>query len=265
MRACSGRSGPHDFIVSLRYFGDMETLPPLAWPRHTRDFDPEAQPVIPVPALPRLSATTLSLPFIRKAFSASFPWQVEPVFHDHFDLDTSAFPDIIPAAVCIPLVQQTDGLHVLFTRRSAKLYNHAGQICFPGGRIESTDTSYVEAAVRETWEEIGVEPRFVEFIGSQPSFLTSTRYTMKPMIGLLQQGYRLVPDHREVAEIFEVPLDFLLDPAHHRLHEIREEDGSVRHFFSVSWGDYFIWGATAALIRNLYHYMAAAEAAGLAE
>lgn len=221
--------------------------------------------MIPVPAAPRLSASTLSLPFIRKAFSTSFPWQVEPVFHDHFDLDTSAFPDIIPAAVCIPLLQRAKKLHVLFTKRSAKLYNHAGQICFPGGRIELGDTSFVEAAVRETWEEIGVEPRYVEFIGSQPSFLTSTRYTMKPMIGLLQEGFSLAPDHREVAEIFEVPLAFLLDPTQHRLHEIRESDGSVRYFFSMSWGGYFIWGATAALIRNLYHYLAAAEAAGLAE
>lgn len=243
----------------------MEILPPLAWPRHSRDFDPEAQPVVPLPALRGLAPSTLQLPFIRKAFATQFSWQVEPIFRDHFDLDTSAYRDIIPAAVCIPLLERAEGLHVLFTRRSSRLDNHAGQICFPGGRIEPTDTSFVEAALRETWEEIGVEPRYIELIGAHPSFLTSTRYTMKPMIGVLQPGFSLRPDQREVAEIFEVPLSFLLDPAQHRLHEIREPDGGARHFFSVSWGDYFIWGATAALVRNLYHHLAAAEAAGLGD
>ena len=121
----------------------------------------------------------------------------------------------------------------------------------------------MQAALRETWEEVGVEPRFVELLGTQPSFLTSTRYTMKPVIGVLQPGYTLVPDRSEVEEIFEVPLATLLNPALHHLHEIRPTEGLPRYFFSISWGDYFIWGATAALIRNVYHYLAAAEASGL--
>lgn len=236
--------------------------PPVTWPRHVSDFDPTVQPVVPVPPLPELAAATLQLPFIRRAFSLSVPWQVEPVFTQFFDLDTTGRSDITPAAVFIPLVERAEGLGVLFTRRSAHLYNHAGQICFPGGRIESTDADYVQAALRETWEEVGVEPRFVELLGSQPSFLTSTRYTMKPVIGVLRPGYTLTPDRSEVEEIFEVPLSSLLNPGLHRLHEIRPKDGPPRHFFSVSWGEYFVWGATAALIRNLYHYLAAAEAAG---
>lgn len=245
--------------------GDMDPIPPIVWPRHVSGFDPAAQPTIAVPRLPELSASSLQLPFIRKAFSQPVSWQVEPVFTNYFDLDTSGHSDITPAAVCIPLLERPDGLRVLFTRRSANLYSHAGQICFPGGRIEPSDADYMQAALRETWEEVGVEPRFIELIGSQPSFLTSTRYTMKPVIGVLRPGYTLTPDHSEVAEIFDVPLTSLLSPALHRLHEIRPEDGLPRHFFSVSWGDYFIWGATAALIRNLYHYLAAAEAAGLSE
>lgn len=243
----------------------MDSIPPIVWPRHVSHFDPTSQPVIDSPRLPRLATPTLQLPFIRHAFSVPVAWQVEPVFSRYFDLDTSGQSDITPAAVFIPLVERCGQVHVMFTRRAAHLYNHAGQICFPGGRIESGDADYVQAALRETWEEIGVEPRFVELLGAQPSFLTSTRYTMKPVIGVLRPGYTLQPDSSEVDEIFEVPLADLLDPTLHRLHEIRPTDGLPRYFFSVSWGDYFIWGATAALIRNLYHYLAAAESSGAGE
>lgn len=241
----------------------MDPIPPIVWPRHVAGFDPAAQPVIDTEPLPRLSPATLQLPFIRLAFSSRVAWRVEPVFSGYFDLDTSGHSDIIPAAVFIPLVERDDGVHVMFTRRAAHLYHHAGQICFPGGRIEPGDADYVQAALRETWEEVGIEPRFVEPLGTQPSFLTSTRYTMKPVVGVLHPGFELRPDRSEVDEIFEVPLAVLLDPALHRLHEIRPVAAAPRRFFSVSWGDYFIWGATAALIRNLYHYLAAAESAGL--
>jgi 8-oxo-dGTP pyrophosphatase MutT (NUDIX family) len=241
----------------------MDSIPPIVWPRHVAGFDPASQPVISVPRLPPLATGTLQLSFIRQAFSTPFSWQVEPTFTGYFDLDTTGRTDITPAAVFVPLVERPDGVHVLFTRRSAHLYNHAGQICFPGGRIEAGDGDPVQAALRETWEEIGVEPRYIELFGSQPSFLTSTGYTMKPIIGALRPGYALKPDRGEVAEIFEVPLVALLDPALHRLHEIRSEGEPSRRFFSVTWGNYFIWGATAALVRNLYHFLAAAESAGV--
>ena len=240
----------------------MDQIPPIVWPRHVSGFDPVVQPVIPAPPLPELSPGSLELSFIRQAFAQDIRWQVEPVFTHYFDLDTSAHADIRAAAVFIPLVERDDGLHVMLTRRSAHLLSHAGQICFPGGRIESTDAGFVDAALRETWEEVGIEPRYVELIGSHPSFLTSTRYTMKPVIGVLRPGYTIVPDQSEVAEVFEVPLRVLLSPALHKLHEIRPEDGTPRYFFSVTWREYFIWGATAALIRNLYHYLAAAESSG---
>lgn len=242
----------------------MDPTPPIVWPRHVAGFDPASQPVVAAPSLPALALGTLQLPFIRRAFSVSVPWKVEPVFMNLFDLDTTGRSDIKPAAVFIPLVERPGGVHVMFTRRSAHLPNHAGQICFPGGRIEPGDTDFVQAALRETWEEVGVEPRFVELIGTQPSFLTTSRYSMKPVIGVLRPGYTLTPDRGEVDEVFEVPLVSLLNPALHRLHEIRPEGGVPRYFFSMSWGDYFIWGATAALIRNLYHYLAAVEASGAA-
>ena len=231
--------------------------------RHVAGFDPTVQPTIPAPSLPELAPDTLRLSFIRRAFSQPVSWRVEPLFTNQFDLDIRGRSDIRAAAVFIPLLERPGGVHVMFTRRSAHLYHHAGQICFPGGRVEPTDADFVQAALRETWEEVGVEPRFVELLGSQPSFLTSSRYTMKPVIGVLRPGYRVTPDRSEVDEVFEVPLASLLSPALHRLHEIRPEEGLPRRFFSMSWGGYFIWGATAALIRNFYHYLAAAEASGI--
>ena len=155
----------------------MDSIPPIVWPRHIVGFDPETQPVLAVPELPKLASTTLQLPFIRKAFERKFQWQVEPVFTEYFDLDTSAHSDIRPAAVCIPLLERPGGLHVLFTRRSARLYNHAGQICFPGGRIELTE-DYIQAALRETWEEVGVEPRFIELIGSHHKIETAKKFNV---------------------------------------------------------------------------------------
>jgi NTP pyrophosphohydrolases including oxidative damage repair enzymes len=243
----------------------MDPTPPIVWPRHVSGFDPAEQPVIQTPPLPELRPGSLQLPFIRQAFADEFPWQVEPLFPNHFDLDVSARPDIRPAAVFIPMIEREEGIHVLLTRRSAHLMSHAGQICFPGGRIEATDADFVDAALRETWEEVGIEPHYVEVLGSQPSFLTSSRYTMKPVVGVLRPGYRLVPDQSEVAEVFEVPLSTLLNPTLHKLHEIRPKDAPPRYFFSVTWRDYFIWGATAALIRNLYHFLAAAEHSSLAK
>src|SRR5690606_24622254 len=102
-------------------------------------------------------------------------------------------------------VQRPSGLHVIFTRRASHLYDHAGQISFPGGRIEASDRDATAAALRETYEEIGVSPDFIELIGVQPSFLTSTGFTMKPIIGVVRPGFTIAPDPTEVAEVFEVP------------------------------------------------------------
>ncbi|MGB3288068.1 MAG: CoA pyrophosphatase [Burkholderiaceae bacterium] len=210
--------------------------------------------------LPSLTGASLSLDFIRKAFSSHVDWQVEPVFSKSFYTDDDLIQrDLIQAAVFFPLVQRQDGLSVLFTRRASHLYDHAGQISFPGGRIEPQDLSAAAAALRETQEEIGVAPEFIQIIGTQPSFITSTRFSMKPVIGLIQPGFTITPDATEVAEVFEVPLSVLMDAGRHRLHKAHLPDGGHRFYFSISWQSYFIWGATAALIRNFYHYLAAAQ------
>lgn len=226
------------------------------------DFDPRVQPIVQTQALQQLVSGSIQLDFICQAFERSIQWQVEPLFADAFLADTTHYDNVVRAAVLMPLVQRPSGLHVLFTRRASHLYDHAGQICFPGGRIEPLDTDEVAAALRETHEEIGVSPEFIQLIGTQPGFLTSTGFTMKPVIGMIRPGYTLTPDLAEVAEVFEVPLSILMDPKQHLLHRMQLPNGECRHYFSITWQSYFIWGATAALIRNLYHYLAAAQLGG---
>lgn len=224
-------------------------------------FDPQTQPIVPLSdILLPLHNEAMQLDFILEAFKTPIDWQVEPIFTESFQADSLDLIGIVQAAVFVPLVQRSNGLHLLFTRRASHLYDHAGQICFPGGRIEETDSDAVAAALRETHEEIGVSPEYIQLIGTQPGFLTSTRFTMKPVIGFVRSGFIIRPDLTEVAEVFEVPLSFLMDPSHHFLHRANLPDGGHRFYFSMPWNDYFIWGATAALIRNLYHFLSAAHA-----
>ncbi len=231
-------------------------------------FDPQTQPVVAPPAvLQALPDSALEADFIAKAFDRRIEWQVEPVFANDFlvhrDPDTGLFlPDhsaMIPAAVLFPLIQRESGLHVLFTRRADHLTSHAGQICFPGGRIELHDADVTAAALRETHEEVGIGAEHIQLIGTQPGFITSTGYTMQPVIGFVKPGFVIRPDHSEVAEVFEVPLSYLMDPRQHQLHQATLPDGRQRLYFSMPWNDYFIWGATAALVRNFYHYLSAAH------
>ncbi|AOB33811.1 NUDIX hydrolase [Bordetella sp. H567] len=159
------------------------------------------------------------------------------------------------AAVLIPLVMREEGVTVMLTQRTAHLHDHAGQISFPGGRIEDTDPNPIAAALRETQEETGLGAEWVEVLGTMPAYLTATGFSITPAVALVRPGFQLVPDAFEVAEIFEVPLSFITDPANHRLHRVELPDGRVRRYYSMPWGKYFIWGATAAMLRNLYHML----------
>jgi 8-oxo-dGTP pyrophosphatase MutT (NUDIX family) len=165
--------------------------------------------------------------------------------------DMAAGRALVPAAVLVPVVDREDGLTVLFTRRTDDLPEHAGQICFPGGRIEPGDAGPEDAALRETEEEIGLDRRHVEVLGRLDGYKTGSGFSITPVVGLVTPPFTLTPHAGEVAEAFEVPLAFLLDAANHQRHE-RIIAGRDRHFYAIPYEGYFIWGATAGMLINLY-------------
>ena len=158
------------------------------------------------------------------------------------------------AAVLIPLLLKEEGLSVLLTQRTNHLHDHAGQISFPGGRMDPGDISPNDTALRESKEEIGLDPTRVEIIGHLPQYLTVSGYSVTPVVGLVQAQAEYVLDQFEVADVFEVPLSFLLDPANHQV-RVWQSDQGGRRFYSMPYENRFIWGATAGMLRNLYHLL----------
>lgn len=157
---------------------------------------------------------------------------------------------LTPAAVLFPIVLHEGFQSVLLTQRTAHLRDHAGQISFPGGRVERGDCSPVDTALRETEEEIGLSRRHVEVLGFLPEYRTATGFRVTPVVALVRPPFTLSPDPFEVAEVFEVPLAFLLDRGNHQRHSLHYR-GALRNYFAMPYGDYFIWGATAGMIRAL--------------
>jgi 8-oxo-dGTP pyrophosphatase MutT (NUDIX family) len=155
-----------------------------------------------------------------------------------------------PAAVLVPLVAREPELSVLLTRRTEHLHHHPGQISFPGGRVEETDVSPVMTALRETEEEIGLDPDRVELLGELPEYFTGTGFRVTPVVGLVHPPFELDLDSFEVAEAFEVPLAFLLDPANHKRHSLHYR-GRMREYWAMPYRDYYIWGATAGMLVSL--------------
>ena len=158
------------------------------------------------------------------------------------------------AAVLIPIVAHRAGLSVLFTQRTTHLKSHAGQVSFPGGRAEPGDASAEFTALREAGEEIGLPEDRVEILARLPDYHTRTGYRVTPVIGLLTPPLELAPDPREVAEVFEVPLAFLLDP-HNRQRRTREFQGQTVGFYVFEHEGRVIWGATAGMLVNLYRML----------
>lgn len=157
---------------------------------------------------------------------------------------------LTPAAVLFPIVLRDGAKTVLLTQRTAHLKDHAGQISFPGGRVESSDVSPVHTALRETEEEIGLDRRHIDILGFLPEYRTGTGFRVTPVVGIVHPPFELNLDAFEVAEAFEVPLDFLLDPANHQRHSMHYR-GALRHYLAMPYGERFIWGATAGMIRSL--------------
>lgn len=171
---------------------------------------------------------------------------------DH-DLNPGMQPlgELREAAVLVPLVERPNGLTMMLTQRTDHLEHHPGQISFPGGHVEPDDGTAEMAALREAEEEVGLERKHVQIIGRLDQYITRTGFTITPVVGLVHPNYTIQPDEFEVAEVFEVPLSFLLDAKNHR-RDSRVYKGTKREFYAMPYGDYYIWGATAGMIRNLY-------------
>jgi len=161
--------------------------------------------------------------------------------------------------VLLPLVMLATMATVL-TQRTAHLPTHAGQIAFPGGKVDAQDADAPAAALREAHEEVGLSPGHVEVLGTLPQYITGTSFFITPVVALVRPGFALQPNPHEVDDVFEVPLDFLMDPANHRRHAY-EWNGEVREWYSMPYRDggleRFIWGATAGMLRNFYHLLRA--------
>lgn len=156
---------------------------------------------------------------------------------------------LVPAAVLLPIIERESGLTVLFTVRAPGLRHHAGQVSFPGGRLDPLDPGPREAALRESAEEVGLAAELVEVAGYLPNYLTITGYSVTPVVGLVRPEFEPAPDAKEVSEAFEVPLDILLRPGSMQL-RYKHFLGVRLPYFEMPWGDHRIWGATAAMLVN---------------
>ena len=216
-------------------------------------FDPRLVPIVNAddiahPAHPeRLTANGL-----RQLFANPPDWTPELVREIKFANRAPAH-----AAVMLPLVMRNE-LTLLLTQRTAHLSTHSGQIALPGGKIDATDADATAAALRETFEEIGLPPERIEVLGTLPVYVTGTSFIVTPVVGLVEPGFELVPNPDEVDDVFEVPLSFLMNPLHHRRHAF-DFEGVVREWYSMPYQDgnqeRFIWGATAGMLRNFYRLL----------
>lgn len=158
------------------------------------------------------------------------------------------------ASVLIPLVEHHDELRVILTQRALHLKHHPGQISFPGGGVEDSDLSMFDTALRETHEEIGIPPSYIEPIGSLSRYRTISGYSIEPVVGFVQPNYPLIIDTNEVDSVFEVPLEFLMDRTNYLAHYISRK-GEQHAVYFIPWQNRLIWGATAALLRNLSYHL----------
>lgn len=219
------------------------------------NFDPRKVPVDGVDHhLVAVSQAALRPEAIRQRFVAPPVWT--PELHAE-----ARFTDRSPvhAAVLVPIVMRAQPT-VLLTERTAHLANHSGQIAFPGGKVDAGDIDVAATALREAQEEVGLDPALVQVVGVLPTYLTGSAFIISPVIALVAPDFKLSLNAGEVADAFEVPLEYLMNPAHHRRHSV-EWQGVRREWLSMPYRDggteRFIWGATAGMLRNFYRFLSA--------
>jgi 8-oxo-dGTP pyrophosphatase MutT (NUDIX family) len=221
----------------------------------TPQFDPRQVPVTHVDThLRAVSREAMQPQALRQRFALPPSWQPELVAEKRF-IDRQP----MPAAVLIPIIMRADPT-VLLTLRTSHLSTHSGQIAFPGGKVDLTDVDVVAAAMREAQEEIGLYPSTMEVLGQLPEYITGSVFHVTPVVALVRPELTLLPNPNEVADVFEVPLAFLMNPANHRHHQVQWQ-GVQREWLSMPYQDglteRFIWGATAGMLRNFYRFLSA--------
>lgn len=218
-------------------------------------IDPRGVPVLQVDShLPAVAETALQAAALQVRFAQPPVWQPELIAEKKF---LNRPP--MQAAVLIPIVMRPKPT-VLLTQRTAHLSTHSGQIAFPGGKVDADDADVIAAALREADEEVGLKRQFVQVLGQLPLYTTGSSFLVTPVVALVNPAFGLCPNADEVADVFEVPLAFLMNPAHHRHHQV-EWQGALRHWLSMPYQDgmteRYIWGATAGMLRNFYRFLAA--------
>jgi 8-oxo-dGTP pyrophosphatase MutT (NUDIX family) len=219
------------------------------------NFDPRQVPVASVDShLPSVALAALQPAALRQRFAAPPQWRPEVRSEIRFSDRTP-----LHASVLVPIIMREHPC-VLLTERTKHLSTHSGQIAFPGGKVDADDLDAVSTALREAQEEVGLDPVFVQVLGTLPHYVTGSAFVITPVVALVQTGFALSRNTNEVADIFEVPLEFLMNPAHHQRH-VFETQGLRREWFSMPYQDgateRFIWGATAGMLRNFYRMLVA--------
>lgn len=224
-------------------------------------FDPRIVPIERCcDADPRVAENALLADALRNRFLQTLDWSPEITDENRYALAAdiisarSAKGLTTDAAVLIPVLKKPEGLSILLTQRTDHLHDHAGQISFPGGRMDVGDMDLRATALRESQEEIGLESGRVEIIGTLPQYLTVSGYRVTPVVALVDPQPHYPVDAFEVADVFDVPLPFLMDPANHQV-RVYMNGEERRRFYAMPYQDRFIWGATAGMLRNLYHFL----------
>ena len=218
-------------------------------------FDPRRIPVQGVDShLPAVPPARLQPAALRRRFAEPPRW-IPELLVEHRFVDGAP----VHASVLVPIVMR-ERPTILLTERTAHLSTHSGQIAFPGGKADVSDADAAATALREAQEEVGLDPALVHVLGVMPHYLTGSAFVITPVVALVETNFVLTPNDAEVADVFEVPLEFLMNPAHHRRHAL-DWEGIRREWFSMPYqetgAERFIWGATAGMLRNFYRLLSA--------